>query len=137
MRAPSRPFSVAIVDDEASVREGLRRLCSAMGMNPTVHASGHDFIASLAGEGPGPDCLLLDAHMPEMTGLEVHQHLVSRGVHVPTVVFTADDATELRNRYLAAGVNGYLRKPITDDQLLTAIERAVGENGERSGNGAG
>ena len=122
---PVERISVAIVDDEESVRIGLRRLCGALGLNPTVHASGRELIDMLDAGAPRPDCLLLDAHMPQMTGLELHQHLVRSGVNVPTIVYTADDAPEAQARYLAAGVMAYLRKPIGADELLAVIERAV------------
>jgi FixJ family two-component response regulator len=120
-----KPISVAIVDDEPSVRSSLRRLCSVLGLCPSVYASGKDFLDSLGQERPLPDCLLLDAQMPEMTGLEVHQRMLQLGIRVPTVVFTAAEAPEVRTRYLAAGVAEYLRKPMSGDDLLAAIERAV------------
>jgi FixJ family two-component response regulator len=119
------PISVAIVDDEPSVRSSLRRLCSVLGLCPVVYASGKEFLDSLAQELPRPDCLLLDAQMPEMTGLEIHQRLLQLGVRIPTVVFTAAEAPEMRARYLAAGVAEYIRKPMSGDDLLAAIERAV------------
>jgi len=119
------PIAVAIVEDEASVRVGLRRLCESLGLKVTVYASGPEFIDSLTVGGDPPDCLLLDAHMPQMTGLEVHQQLVESGVLVPTLIYTADDAPEVEARYRASGVSGYLHKPIAGDQLLAAIERAV------------
>lgn len=121
----AQPISVAIVEDEASVRTGLRRLCEALGLKPTVYASGPEFIESLALGGNRPDCLLLDAHMPQMTGLELHLHLVGRGVRVPTLVYTADDGPEAEARYRACGVSDYLHKPICGKRLLEAIERAV------------
>jgi FixJ family two-component response regulator len=119
------PISVAIVDDEPSVRSSLRRLCSVLGLRPAVYASGGDFLDSLGQERPLPDCLLLDAQMPDMTGLEVHQRVLQLGFRVPTVVFTAAEAPEVRTRYLAAGVAEYLQKPISGDDLIAAIERAV------------
>ena len=118
----SRPISIVIVDDEDSVRTGLRRLCDALGFRTTVYASGSDFVQSLHDGATRPDCLLLDAHMPQMNGLEVQRQLVDLGVRVPTIVYTADDAPELKVRYLAAGVAAYLRKPIAGDDLIEAIE---------------
>ena len=122
---PVDRISIAIVDDEESVRVGLRRLCGALGLNPTIYASGRELIDSLDGGAPHPDCLLLDAHMPQMGGLELLQHLVHSGVNIPTIVYTADDAPEVQARYVATGVVDYLRKPIGGDELLAAIERAI------------
>jgi FixJ family two-component response regulator len=117
--------SVAIVDDEESVRVALRRLCTALGLCATAYATGQDLIEALDGGALAPDCLLLDAHMPTMTGLEVHQHLLRRDVGVPTVVYTGDDAPEAEALYRRAGIADYLRKPISSDELLSAIERAI------------
>ena len=118
-------LSVAIIDDESSVRVSLRRLCHALGLTATVYASGREFITALQSGAPRADCLLLDAHMPQMSGLELQQHLVDSGVRFPTVVYTADDAPEAQARYFAAGVQEYLQKPIGGEDLLAAIYRAV------------
>ena len=115
---------VAIVDDEAGIRVGLRRLCEALDLSVDSYASGVEFLDDLWAERTNPDCLLLDAHMPEMTGLEVQHQLVARGVRFPTVVYSADDEPEALDRYIAAGAVAYLRKPIRGRELLDAIERA-------------
>lgn len=121
----ARPIAVAIVDDEASVRISLLRLCKALGLHPTSFASGQAFLESLTPDAPRPDCLLLDAMMPEMTGLEVQQHLADRGVRIPTVVFTADDGLDVATNLMAAGVTEVLRKPVGADDLLAVIQEAV------------
>jgi CheY-like chemotaxis protein len=63
--------------------------------------------------------------MPHMSGLELQQHLVGRGMRLPIVAYSADDAPEARARYLAAGVTEYLRKPAGGDELLGTIKRAM------------
>lgn len=120
-----REIVVAIVDDESLVRVSLRRLCIAFGLGATAYGSAREFLEALDDQVALPDCLLLDIQMPEMTGLELQRHLTKIGVHVPTIVVTADDAPEARARCLAAGAVEYLRKPIGADELLAAIERAV------------
>jgi FixJ family two-component response regulator len=120
-----RPASIAIVDDEDSVRTGLRRLCAALGFRTTVYASGSEFVDALHAGATRPDCLLLDAHMPYMSGLEVQRQLVDLGVRIPTIVYTADDAPELKARYVAVGVAAYLSKPIAGDDLIAAIEEVM------------
>jgi FixJ family two-component response regulator len=116
---------IAIIDDEESVRTGLRRLCVSLGLRASVFGSGREFLDSLAAGAAAPQCLLLDAHMPHMSGLEVQRNLVDAGVNIPTIVYTADDAPEAEARFVAAGVSAYLRKPIAGDELLTAIERVM------------
>ena len=120
-----RPIVIAIVDDEDSVRTGLRRLCEALGLRATAYASGSEFIEALHAGATRPECLLLDAHMPHMSGLEVQRQLVDLGLRIATIVYTADDAPELKARYVAAGVATYLRKPIAGDDLIAAVEQAA------------
>jgi len=128
----ARPTSIAIVDDEDSVRTGLRRLCAALGLRTTVFASGNEFVEALNAGATRPDCLLLDAHMPHMSGLEVQRQLTDLGIHVPTIVYTADDAPELKARYVAGGVAAYLSKPIAGDDLIAAIQHVMTPSGHRS-----
>jgi CheY-like chemotaxis protein len=94
-------------------------------LRATVYASGREFVDALTDGATRPDCILLDAHMPFMTGLDVQRHLVDSGLNIPTIVYTADDAPEAKARYIAAGVAAYLRKPIAGDDLLTAIEQVM------------
>jgi FixJ family two-component response regulator len=121
----ARPTSIAIVDDENSVRTGLRRLCMALGLRTSVYASGNEFIEALNAGMTHPDCLLLDAHMPHMSGLELQRELIDLDVRIPTIIYTADDAPELKARYVAAGVAAYLSKPIAGDDLIAAIQHVM------------
>jgi FixJ family two-component response regulator len=120
-----RRISVAIVDDDASVRVSLLRLCRVFDLDATAYASGREFLASLDEPASRADCLLLDAQMPEMTGSELQRHLVARGVRIPTIVFTADDAIDVPRDYAAGSVVACLRKPISSEDLLAAVARAV------------
>lgn len=116
---------IAIVDDEQLVRVALRRYCSALGLTAVTYASGRELLDALSFATSLPDCLLLDAHMPEMTGLEVQQQLRRMAAPFPTIIYSADDEPEARERYLAAGASEYLRKPMAGDDLVAAITRAV------------
>ena len=120
-----RQITVAIVDDDATVRASLQRLCAAFDLHATIFASGPEFLAALEADASPIDCLLLDAHMPHMTGAELHWHLNERGVRIPTIVFTADDAPEMPAHYAPVGIIAFLRKPISGEDLLAAVEKAV------------
>jgi two-component system response regulator FixJ len=118
---------IAIVDDEAAVRVGLRRFCLAAGMRATVYSSGRELIEAIQSAAwVGPDCLLLDSHMPDMTGLEVLQHLIRHGARFPVLAYSAADEPEAIDRYVEAGAVAYLRKPILGEHLIAAMERAIG-----------
>jgi FixJ family two-component response regulator len=70
--------------------------------------------------------------MPEMTGLELQQHLARKGIRIPTIIITAHDETGMRERCKAAGAIAFLPKPIQDTSLFAAIEAACRFEGERS-----
>ena len=128
----TRRLSIAIVDDDRSVRVSLVRLCGVFDLDATAYASGLEFLASLDNGAPHPDCLLLDAQMPGMSGLELQRHLVAGGIRIPTVAFTADDTPRALADYAAVGIKECLRKPASGDDLLAAIARAVNTPGPPS-----
>jgi FixJ family two-component response regulator len=117
------PLLVAVVDDEESVRKALRRLCRSAGMEVDTFSSGHEFLTSLTARQP--DCLVLDYHMPGLTGLDVQQQLMARGYDVPAIIITAHDQPGLDAKLLGAGVAAYFAKPVNDRELLEAIAKAV------------
>jgi len=73
-----------------------------------------------------PQCLVLDLQMPNMGGLELQQHLVRSGVHLPTIIITAHDDPGVRERCEAAGDMTFLLKPLQDASLFAAIKKVTG-----------
>lgn len=114
---------VAIVDDEEPVRKALKRLLRASGVEAETYASGKDFLEASALRWP--DCLILDLHMPGMSGLQVLRELRAASVPLPTVVITAYDEPAAREQCFAAGAAAYLRKPLDERLLLNAISANV------------
>src|SRR5262245_28812895 len=109
--APSCPgdrSSVAVLAAESQGRVRLQRLRTAYGWGRPTYASGRECLATIDGDAVRLDCLVVDAHMPEMNGFELHRYLVARGVRIPTIVFTADDAPNLSADYFAVGVVAFL-----------------------------
>jgi FixJ family two-component response regulator len=114
---------VAIVDDDSAVRKALARLLAACAIASRGYASAREFLDSLTSDVP--ECLIVDLHMPEMTGLELQGELFRAGARFPTIVITAHNETGLRERCLAAGAAAYLVKPLEGNVLLASIESAV------------
>jgi len=114
---------IAIVDDEEPVRKALKRLLRASGLEAESYASGKEFLE--ANTVRPPDCLVLDLHMPGMSGLQVLRELRAANSVLPTVVITAYDEPATREQCLAAGASAYLRKPLDERLLLNAISANV------------
>ena len=115
---------LAVVDDDADVRVALTRLVASAGFAVETFASGTEFLRSV--QDHEPDCVVLDLHMPEMSGFDV-QGALSRGhPALPVVVMTGHDTPEARARAVQMGAKVYLRKPIDDEALLAAIGNAIG-----------
>lgn len=117
-----RPL-IAVVDDDESIRNALRRLIRAAGFEVETFASGGEFLSSV--EGHASDCVVLDLHMPGMSGFELQIRLKQTRSLVPVVVITGDDTPAARNRVLSAGASAILRKPVDDEVLLDAIASAI------------
>jgi len=114
---------VAIVDDEEPVRKALKRLLRASGLDAESYANGQEFLDAAAEHRP--DCVVLDLHMPGMSGLQVLRKLKDAGQRLSIVVITAHDEPETRERCIDAGACAYLRKPLEDRLLLNAISAAM------------
>jgi FixJ family two-component response regulator len=115
---------IAVIDDDASVRRALRRLLQSAGFAVETFATAREFLD--AGHSARTTCLVLDVHLPEMSGFELQEHLAVSGAPIPTVFITAHDNAATRERASRAGVAAYLRKPFDQDELIEAIGRAIG-----------
>ena len=114
---PGRTPVVAVVDDEPPVRRALQRLLRASGFDVRLFASGADFMAHL----DGIDCVILDLHLPGMSGFDVQKALATSASPIPVVVLTGNDTPANRSRSLANGARAFLCKPVDDKVLLDAL----------------
>lgn len=116
--------TVAVIDDDASVREALRGLLKSAGFRAEVFASAEEFLDSrrLANTA----CLILDVRMSGMSGLELQEHLIASNRAVPIIFITAHGDEEARARALERGAVEFLQKPFSDETLLDAITRSIG-----------
>jgi FixJ family two-component response regulator len=115
---------ISIVDDDASVREGLADLVSSMGFQAKTFRRAEHFLKSHWLRNTS--CLIADVQMPEMTGLELYSALVDLGIKMPTILITAFPDNDDRDRALDAGVSCYLIKPFEKGELITCIRSTVG-----------
>ena len=114
---------ISIVDDDQLYRESMRKLVVLMGYTVEAFPSAADFLASPF--LPETTCLIADVHMPGMTGVELHRHLVDAGYAIPTILITAYPDEVVRNRALEDGIVCYLGKPVDDDYLERCLRSAL------------
>ena len=115
--------TVFLVDDDASVRRALCRLIQSTGLDVTTFATAEEFLQ--AAPAPAPDCLILDVHLPGLSGLDLQQRLTDEGRGFPVVFITAYGEGSAREQALRAGAVAFLQKPIEGQALLDAIGQAL------------
>jgi FixJ family two-component response regulator len=114
---------IAVVDDDSSVRHALRRLCRAVGFDGRDFGTAKEFLVSI--ETETYDCAIVDIRMPGMNGLELQQKLLVLCPTLPVILITAHDEPAGRSRALTAGAVAYLRKPFSNEEILSAIHRGL------------
>lgn len=115
--------AVCVVDDDESVRRGLRRLLKSAGFVVETYATASDFLES--GQIDGAACLVLDMRMPGMDGLELQRHLVSSNSRIPIIFITAHDDKQAEMEAMASGATAFLQKPFEARELLAAVRAAL------------
>ena len=109
---------VAIVDDDDAVRNSLRFLLEVAGHLVETFASAADFLtAELQHFG----CLILDHHMPHMTGLELAERLRADGARIPILLITGSPSPAIVARAAELGIERVLEKPLGDQDILDFI----------------
>lgn len=114
---------VCVVDDDEAVRDSLYVLLLTRGLGVRTYASAAEFLADQ--RAPDCHCLLLDMHMPEMTGLALLQALRQKGNMAPAIVVTGGGDQALAEQVERAGALGLLKKPVTEIELFDWIDRAI------------
>ena len=122
-QVPNSGSLIAIVDDDESVRDAIKRFMRAMGFAVEVFSSAEDFLRSA--DVSRAACLVADVNMPNMSGLDLHQNLILQGNAIPTVLITAYPSDNDHARAIQAGVVCYLTKPFEEDDLLSCIRDAL------------
>jgi two-component system sensor histidine kinase/response regulator len=119
---------VLLVEDNPVNQLVARRVLEKRGHTVVVASNGHDALAILDAAGlAGFGCVLMDVQMPDMDGFEctalIRQRERGRDVRLPIVAMTAHAMKGDEARCLAAGMDGYVSKPIDPDRLFDVVER--------------
>jgi FixJ family two-component response regulator len=132
--ATTKPL-IAVVDDDRSVVKSLARTLRSAGYAVETFGSAREFLASLPASPP--QCLVLDVHMPEMSGLELQDRLAAQEYCVPVILMTGNDTPQTRERAHRAGSFGLFMKPFANEALLRAIREALSCQSQDPAAGAG
>lgn len=117
-----RPL-VAIVDDEAPVREALAELMLSVDLETACFGSARAFLEARLPDRPG--CLILDVRLPGVSGLDFQHQLAAAGNAKPIVFLTAHGDIPMSVQAMKAGAVDFLTKPVRDQTLIDAVTRGI------------
>jgi two-component system response regulator FixJ len=123
-----RKPTVYIVDDDDGMRRALGVLMTTVGYQPAAFAAPREFLAKYDPSQPG--CLVLDVRMPEMSGLEVQQHLNRNGSMLPVILVSGHGDIPMAVQAMKDGAFDFLQKPFRDQELLERIKGALQRDSE-------
>jgi len=115
---------VHIVDDDASFRTAMERRLKHAGYQVATYASAHPLLDRLPNEGI-PSCILLDVRIPGLSGPDLQERLSGLGSTVPIIFLSGYPDVPTTVRAIKAGADDFLVKPVSSDELLQAVERAI------------
>ena len=121
--------TVYVVDDDLSMREAISNLLRSHGFNVVSCESAKAFLDSSVLERPC--CLVLDVSMPEMTGVELQEHLIGIDELVPIVFVTAHGDIPMSVKAIKAGAVEFLQKPVNQDHLLEAVQQGLRQDARK------
>ena len=114
---------IAVLDDEPQMGKALGRLLRTHGFEVMAFTDGRGLLEFCASRMP--DCLLLDLHMPFMSGFDLLERFAAHRVRFPVIVITGHDQPGNEARVRALGATDYLLKPLNESELMAVIERVM------------
>jgi FixJ family two-component response regulator len=115
--------TIAIIDDDESIRTGLHFLVTSLGYDVYTFGSAADFLQS--GQLDDASCVISDVRMPFMSGIQLQAHLRSTGYKVPFIFITAIPEESIRRQAFNDGAIGFLNKPLDDEALIACLQKAL------------
>ena len=115
---------IAVVDDDASVRESLACLAESVGYEAALFASAEEFLQSVR-QRDSLACLILDMRLPGMSGVELYKQLARSPRSIPTIIITAHTDPEMNTWATKSGAIALLHKPFQPEVLLQAVRKAI------------
>src|SRR6266446_5837240 len=120
---------VYVIDDDISMRKAIGRLLESEDYSVEMFTGAGEFLARAP--HPGPSCVILDLNMPGLNGLELQEALAGRGRAEQVIFITGGASVPTCARAMKAGAVDYLPKPFDDEDLLSAVKRALERSSEQ------
>ena len=120
--------TVYVVDDDDAMRRALDALLSTVGYKTAVFSRPSEFLENFKVDSPG--CLVLDIRMPDMSGLELQQHLIRIGSMLPVIFITGHGDVPMAVQAMKEGAFEFVQKPFRDQDLLDRINHALKQDAE-------
>lgn len=114
---------VFVIDDDASVREALRRLLGSVGLQAELFGSTFEFLQREAADAPC--CLVLDVRLPGLSGLDFQVELSKAGIRIPIIFMTGHADVPMTVKAMKGGAVEFLPKPFRDQDMLDAVSLAL------------
>ena len=124
--APGEIRKIYIVDDDAGIRDSMRAIFERAGKRVEAYPDAESFLAALP-EGYDDCCLLVDAALPGMSGLELLQKLTADGIALPAIMVTGFGDIGMAVQAMKAGAADFLEKPVNAGELLDSVRRVLDE----------
>jgi len=123
---PEPEAIVFVVDDDESVRESLGGLIRSAGLRVETFDSAQQFLAGPRSNSvDAPSCLVLDVHLPGLSGLDLQNRMAERDIEIPIIFITGRGDIPTSVRAMKAGAVEFLTKPFRDHDLMDAIDQAI------------
>ena len=114
---------VFVVDDDVLIRKSLQNLIRSLGLRVEVFASAEEFLRSKRPDVPG--CLVLDVHLPGLSGLDLQRRMAEIAMEIPIIFITGCGDIPMSVRAMRAGAVAFLTKPFGDQDLIEAIQQGI------------
>jgi two-component system CheB/CheR fusion protein len=111
-----------VIDDDRAIREGMRELLAEVGYSVEVFADGAAFFQTTL---PYHGCVLVDAVMPIMSGIEIIEKLRAAGQMIPAIVVTGRGDVGMAVKAMKAGAIDFIEKPANPEGLLAIVAHAL------------
>ena len=122
----SGPPIIFVVDDDSHIRDGIRGVLEEGGKTVKTYSTAEAFLSAYR---PGREaCLLIDAYLPGMNGIELLQRLRDTGHRLPAIMITGYGDVQMAVQAMRAGALDFIEKPVERGDLIASIDRALGQS---------